>query len=124
MIHQPSTAERIDQAIDQVLDGVPAPSASATARLDAEERALVAVGARLRAALVPPAISPRFEADLAARVAAGTPARDAVGWALSHPGRLIVTGAVGSAVGVGVTAYAVWRNSRRAPSVSHRFLHR
>ena len=60
-------------------------------------------------------VAPRFEARLGARLSgvSGTP------WILRRPGRLIVTGAVGSAVGVGVTAYAVWRSR-----TSHRLLHR
>jgi hypothetical protein len=71
-------------------------------------------------------VAPRFEARLGTRLATAgptSPSRDAVGWALRHPGRLIVTGAVGSAVGVGVTAYAVWRSSRRT-TATHRLLHR
>jgi hypothetical protein len=35
-----------------------------------------------------------------------------------------VTGAVGSAVGVGVTAFAVWRSTRRSAGPAHRLLHR
>ena len=69
----------------------------------------------LRATLATSLVAPRFEARLGARLAGvgGTP------WILRHPGRLIVTGAVGSAVGVGVTAYAVWRSRS-----THRLLHR
>jgi hypothetical protein len=68
----------------------------------------------VRHALVTPPPSTRFEARLGARLSGAGPMRDGVGWAFRHPGRLIVTGAVGSAVGVGVTAYAVWRTSRRS----------
>ena len=47
--------------------------------------------------------------------------RPPLAWALRTPGRLIVTGAVGSAaVGVGITAFAVWRHGRRVSSPAHR----
>ena len=72
--------------------------------------------------VTPPPVAARFEARLGARLSGAATPRDAVAWALRHPGRLIVTGAVGSAVGVGVTAYAVWRSSRRTQSGW--FLHR
>lgn len=124
MTHKPSTAERIDDAIGQVLRGVPAGAAAATAGLTQGDRAIVELAGRLHSALAVPAVGPRFEAALGERLTGAAQARDAVGWALGHPGRLIVTGAVGSAVGVGVTAYAVWRSSRRASSAPHRFLHR
>ena len=55
-------------------------------------------------------------AAIAGAAAVNWPARDlqlagvtGTPWILRHPGRLIVTGAVGSAVGVGISAYAVWR---------------
>jgi hypothetical protein len=112
-------AERLDRAIDALLDGASPGEAAATMRLEPAERPLVRAAASLHAALATPLASPRFEARLGARLsgAGGTP------WILRHPGRLIVTGAVGSAVGVGVTAYAVWRSSRRSGS-SHRVLGR
>ena len=71
-------------------------------------------------ALASSLVAPRYEARLGARLseAAATP------WVLRHPGRLIVTGAVGSALGVGVTAYAVWRSTRRSSGVAHRLLQR
>jgi hypothetical protein len=124
MSQPPSIAERVDRAVGEVLDGHPAGAAAATAGLGSDERAIVEVASLLRRSLSAPAVGPRFEARLAARLAGSLHPRDAVTWALRHPGRLIVTGAVGSAVGVGVTAYAVWRNGRRAPSATHRFLHR
>jgi hypothetical protein len=114
MTTRPTIAERLDRAIDDVLTGSPAPVAAAAAGLGAEDRSLVDVAAAIRARLAAPLVAPRFEASLGGRLACvGTP------WILRHPGRLIVTGAVGSALGVGVTAYAVWR-SRTA----HRLLHR
>jgi hypothetical protein len=115
MTIRPTRAERLDDAVDALLAGTPAPIAAAAAGLGATDRALADAAVAVRAALAGSIVAPRFEARLGARLAgvSGTP------WILRHPGRLIVTGAVGSAVGVGVTAYAVWR-SRSA----HRLLHR
>jgi hypothetical protein len=115
-----SVAERLDRAVDQLVAGARPGTAAATAGLDAAGRLLVETVDRFRLSLVPVPVAPRFEARLGARLSGVTPSRDAVGWALRHPGRLIVTGAVGSAVGVGVTAYAVWRSSRRASAHRHR----
>ena len=115
MTIRPTRAERLDHAVDAVLAGSPAPVAAATAGVGAADRSLVEAAATLRTTLAASVVAPRFEARLGARLAgvSGTP------WILRRPGALIVTGAVGSAVGVGVTAYAVWR-SRSA----HRLLHR
>lgn len=123
MPDNPSTAARVDRAVAQLLGGATAGVAVATAGLSPADRHLVEVADALRGALVPPPVGPRFEARLGARLASAV-ARDPVGWALRHPGRLIVTGAVGSAVGVGVTAYAVWRSGRRTAGPAHRLLHR
>ena len=123
MSPHPSAAERLDRAVDGVLDGLSPSSAAAAAGIEPTARPLVALAAELTATLVAPPTAPRFEARLGTRLASLGPPRDPVAWALRHPGRLIVTGAVGSAVGVGVTAYAVWRSSRRA-SGAHRLLHR
>lgn len=117
-----SVAERLDRAVDQLVAGARPAAAAAGAGLDTAGRRLVETADRFRLSLVPIAVAPRFEARLGARLSGVDPSRDAVGWALRHPGRLIVTGAVGSAVGVGVTAYAVWRSSRRA--AAHRPGHR
>jgi hypothetical protein len=115
MTTRPTPAERLDDAVDAVLAGSPAPVAAAAAGVASVDRALVDAAASLRAALGTSLVAPRFEARLGARLAGvgGMP------WILRHPGRLIVTGAVGSAVGVGVTAYAVWRSR-----TGHRLLHR
>jgi hypothetical protein len=115
----PSTAARLDRALEHLLTGTPPAVAAATAGLPASQRALVEAAASLRSALAASVVAPRFEARLGARLsgAATSP------WILRHPGRLIVGGAVGSAVGVGVTAYAVWRTTRRA-GAAHRLLHR
>jgi hypothetical protein len=106
MSDRPSRAERLDRAIDALLAGAPPPVASAAAGVPEPDRSLVRAAAGLRAALAASLTAPRFEARLGARLAGVEPAP----WILRHPGRLIVTGAVGSAVGVGVTAYAVWRS--------------
>ena len=122
MHRTPSIAERLDRAVDLVLAGAGASAATASARLDGEERELADAAARLRAALPVPPVAAGFEARLAARLADHERSGDSlVSWALRHPGRLIVTGAVGSALGVGVTA-AVWRSARR--SSGNRWLHR
>jgi hypothetical protein len=114
-MHSPPTAaERLDHALEQLVAGAHPGTAAATAGLDPVGRSLVATADRILRGLAWPAVSPRFEARLGSRLSGIGQSRDAVGWALRHPGRLIVTGAVGSAVGVGVTAYAVWRSSRRA----------
>lgn len=117
----PSVPVRLDRAVDEVLGGRSAAAAAVASGLGAEHRALVEHAERLRDALPLPSVAPRFEARLGAKLAMPSVARDPVAWALRHPGRLIVTGAVGSAVGVGVTAYAVWR-TRRATTT--RLLHR
>ena len=122
MSYPPSAAERLDRAVDGVLDGLSPVVAAASAGTAPAARPLVELADGLRAALVVPPAAPRFEARLGARLG-GSDSRDPVAWALRHPGRLIVTGAVGSAVGVGVTAFAVWRNSRRAGAVQ-RLIHR
>lgn len=119
----PSVAVRLDRALDELAGGAPPALAAAAAGLDGEHRAFVDAADRVRASLPLSPVSSRFEARLGARLAEAAQTRDAVAWALRHPGRLIVTGAVGSAVGVGVTAYAVWRKGRR-PAPAGRFLHR
>ncbi|HEX7225735.1 MAG TPA: hypothetical protein VF367_09180 [Candidatus Limnocylindria bacterium] len=118
----PSVAERLDAAVELLADGATPSVAAAASRLAGDERRLVDAADRLRRATPAPPLAPRFEAALGARLA-GMTVRDPRGWALRHPGRLIVGGAVGSAVGVGVTAYAVWRTTRR-PSAASRLLHR
>jgi len=118
----PSVAERLDRALEQLGAGANPAVAAATVGLDGDGRSLLELADRVHAALPAPPVAARFEARLGARLSGAAMPRDAVAWALRHPGRLFVTGAVGSAVGVGVTAYAVWRSSRRTQS--GRFLHR
>jgi hypothetical protein len=78
----------------------------------------------LRNALAPVPAGLHFEAALAERLidrGSGGRALRAVSMAARH--RLVAAGAVSSAaVGVGVTAYAVWRTSRR--HTAHRSLGR
>jgi hypothetical protein len=117
-----SVAERLDRAVDLLLNGSPPAAAAASAGIDAPRRMLVDGADRLRRALPLPSVAPHFEARLGARLAVPAVGRDPVAWARRYPGRLIVTGAVGSAaVGVGVTAFAVWRSTRRPATV--RILH-
>ncbi len=120
MTIQPSTiADRLDRAVDLVMTGTGPAVAAARAGLDASERSLVETAQLARAALVPPPVGTRFEARLGTRLAGVAQRANALDWAIRHP--RLVTGAVGSAaVGVGVTAFAVWRSSRG----SHRFGHR
>ena len=122
MTQPPSAAERLDHAVDGVLEGLSPVVAAAAAGTEPSGRPLVLLAAELRTILAAPPVAPRFEARLGARLAGAVHARDPVAWAMRHPGTLLVTG-VGSAVGVGVTAYAVWRSTRRSGAAS-RLLHR
>ena len=124
MSQRPSAAARLDDALDGLLAGRPPTAVAGSGAFDARLDPLVALGGDLRDVMLVPLVAPRFEARLGARLAGASGPHDPVAWALRHPGRLIVTGAVGSAVGVGITAYAVWRSARRAPSSAHRLLQR
>ncbi len=102
-------AERLDRALDALLAATPA-----SPPVDPQLRSLLGTADRVRTALAPIPVGPRFETRLGHKLAPAPhgwrPARDR----LHLPGWLLVTGAVSSAaVGVGVTAYAVWRGSRR-----------
>jgi hypothetical protein len=121
--HPPSLAERLDRAVDALLDGALPTAAAALAGLGASGRPLVEVADRAHAALPLAPAGTRFEARLGARLATSAVGPTPVAWARRHPGTLLVGGALGSAVGVGVTAFAVWRSGRRA-GVAHRLLHR
>jgi len=120
MTTRPTRAERLDRAIEALLGGSPPGAAAATAELGSSDRPLVDAAASLRATLARSLVAPRFEARVGARLSGAT----TTPWVLRHPGRLIVTGAVGSALGVGVTAYAVWRSTRRSSGAAHRLLQR
>jgi hypothetical protein len=108
-------AERLDRALDTLLiDGAPA------AGTEPELRPLIATADRLRLALPPVPVSEQFERHLARRVtsARAHPLTSQLR-EIHVPTWLLLTGAASSAaLGVGVTAYAVWRGSRRGP---HRF---
>ena len=119
MTAHPTRAERLDRAIDAMLDGASAGAAAATAGLEAVDRPVLAAVSALRAGAASSLVAPRFEARLGARLSGA----EAMPWLRRHSG-LVVTGAVGSAVGVGVTAYAVWRSTRRSSGVAHRLLQR
>lgn len=122
MTERPSRAERLDAALDSLISDPS--SRPVVTTLDPALRPLVALGADVAAALPVPVVAPRFEARLGARLAEAAQRRDPLAWAFRNSGRLLVTGAVGSAaVGVGITAFAVWRG-RRHSAVSHRLLHR
>lgn len=113
-MRSPTPAQRLDEAIDRILAGD-------RPVVEPELRPLVDTAALLTTALPPLPAGARFEAHVAARLAASSPlarAAEAVGAMarreLRHPGRLIAAGAVSSAaVGVTVTALAVWHTNRR-----------
>ncbi|MGZ8481655.1 MAG: hypothetical protein ACXWWO_04270, partial [Candidatus Limnocylindria bacterium] len=93
MTHRPGAAVRLDRAIDDLLDGASPAAAASSVALDGAERSLLRTAESLRVALGSSLVSARFEARLGSRLSgAGSPP-----WILRHPGRLIVTGAVGSA---------------------------
>ncbi len=107
-------AERLDEALNRLLSDE-RPS------VDTELLPLVDTASRLREALPLLPTGHTFEARLAARLRHPRGLAAVMAWVvevtrreLRHPSRLLVTGAVSSAaVGVGVTALAVWRGTRR-----------
>jgi hypothetical protein len=108
-----STAERLDRAVDHLLNG-------SSPVADRELEPLLRAGTALAAALRPLPAGERYAAHVWDRLARPTPAHRlsaAVAELASRhrpPSWLLVTGAVSSAaVGVGVTAFALWRGSRR-----------
>jgi hypothetical protein len=113
-----SRADRLDLAVERLLAGENVPSERGLGPLF-ETAALV------RAALPPVPSAQKFEERLGARLAhAGVAgAVDAIeAFArreLRHPGRILAAGAVSSAaVGVTVTAVAVWFSRRHAAAAS------
>jgi NADPH:quinone reductase-like Zn-dependent oxidoreductase len=110
-------AERVDRLVDAILAPAGTPGAAPDSRPLAGLIGLVADALPP----IPPGVA--FESRLAARMAETTAGRRTFGL-LRQRGRLLVTGAAVSsaAVGVGVTAFAVWRSSRRQPA--HRFWER
>lgn len=113
-----SRAERLDHAVEQLLAGEgPAH--------DPALGALLETAALVRAALPPIPSGRRFEARLTSRLANAAGAGGVAGAVgaleafarreLRHPARILAAGAVSSAaVGVTVTAVAVWRSRRQA----------
>lgn len=115
LVFERTPAERLDHALDGLLAAPPVRPGPAM-RGDQELHRLLVTAGRLQHALAPVPISSRFEARLANRLGSTrrlAPGRSP-GW-LHLPGWLVLTGALSSAaVGVGVTAYAVWRGRGRA----------
>ncbi|HET6381214.1 MAG TPA: hypothetical protein VFH63_09350 [candidate division Zixibacteria bacterium] len=109
-----SIAERLDRAVDQLLAG-------ARPATDTQLAPLVAAASRVQAVLVPPPIGAEFETRLASRLEEAAAGAGGAAWLrgvarrqLQHPRRLIAAGALSSAaVGMTVTAVALWRTSRR-----------
>ncbi len=101
-------ADRLDEALDALLAGErPRPDPGLGPALAAAER--------LRASLAPIPAGLRFQLTLADRLSEpGIGARTVRALSRTSHGRLLAASAVSSvAVGFGVTAYAVWRTSRR-----------
>ncbi len=107
-------ADRLDRAVDALLAGERVP-------LDASLRPALSVAERLRSTLTPVPPGTRFQAALAGRIHGPGLTERTLRAVSTTKGRLIAAGAVSSAaVGVGVTAYAVWRTSRRHAGPAHR----
>jgi hypothetical protein len=110
-----SPAERLDHAVDVLLAGGHPPR-------DAAILPLLETAAVVRAALPPIPGGREFEARLLTRLTRASRAAGAVGALgsfarreLRNPARILAAGAVSSAaVGVTVTAVAVWRSRRHA----------
>jgi hypothetical protein len=111
-----SQADRLDRALDQLLTG------SRPSRGDRSLEPLLAAAALVREAMPPIPAGERFESRVLSRLEQHGSVASAVGALeriarreLRHPGRIIAAGAVSSAaVGVTVTALAVWRSRRHA----------
>lgn len=110
-----SPAERLDHAVDVLLAGGRPPR-------DPALHPLLETAAIVRAALPPIPGGQGFEARLLTRLTHAGGVASAVGALeafarreLRHPARILAAGAVSSAaVGVTVTAVAVWRSRRHA----------
>lgn len=108
-----SAAEQLDHAVERLLAGE-------QPTVDSSMRPLVEAATLVRAALPPIPGAQAFEARVLARLAgrqrpvdaARRRVRRVAAW---RPGRAVAAGAVSSAaIGVTVTAYAVWRSRRQA----------
>jgi hypothetical protein len=114
-----SPAERLDHAVDVMLAGGRPPREAAI-------RPLLEAAQVVRAALPPIPSGRRFEARLLSRLEHAGSVAGAVGAfeafarrELRHPGRILAAGALSSAaVGLTVTAVAVWRSRRHGAAVS------
>lgn len=93
----PTPPARLDAAVDTLLAGEPV-----------REGELADLASLVHAALGPIPPSSRFEDRLRRRLQGAS----RIAWPQLSPSRLIAAGAVSSAA-VGVTAFAVWRTSRR-----------
>jgi hypothetical protein len=110
-----SQAERLDQALDQLLAG-------SRPRADRTLAPLLDVAALVRDAMPPIPAGPRFETRLLGRLEDERGVAGAVGALervarreLRSPARILAAGAVSTAaVGATVTALAVWRSRRQA----------
>lgn len=110
-----STPERLDEAVGRLLAGN-------QPLVEPELRPLMHAAGRLADVLRPMPAGRRFESDLARRLASEG-GRRWVPRELVTPGRLLAAGAISSAA-VGVTAVAVWRSTRRHPTLPQRLLQR
>lgn len=113
-----SQAERLDHALDQLLAGSrPAADRAIAPLLDAADL--------VRAAMPPIPVADAFEARLRGRFGRDRGVTAAVDTLqrfarreLRNPGRILAAGAVSSAaVGMTVTAFAVWRSRRHAAAL-------
>jgi hypothetical protein len=119
-----STPERLDEAVESLLAG-------RRPAIEPDLQPLLDTAATLSRALRPVPAGARFEQRLSERLAAGRLRGAGGGIAaftrreLARPGRLLAAGAFSSvAVGATVTAYAVWRSTRRQQALHHRLLQR
>jgi hypothetical protein len=101
-------AERLDHALDALL------AEAEPAHADPEMRPLLVTALRVRRAVAPIPSGARFQRRLAARISRA-PRRPMLERWLHPPAWLLLSGAISSAaVGLGMTAYAVWRGNRRS----------
>ena len=111
---QRTPADRLDQAVDALLAGE-------HVTLDASLRPALSAAEALRSTLLPVPPGSRFQAALAGRIHGDRLAERTLRAVNTTRGRLIAAGAGSSAAGGGgVTAYAVWRTSRRHARPAHR----
>jgi len=121
MAARPSTAERLDRALDQALDG-------GSAAPDGDLQPLLAAAGEIVRALVPMPASRRFSDRLETRLAGAsgtgiTAALSALAARRPSGSWLLLTGAASSAA-VGLTAILVWRGTRRTQAHGMRLGHR